>query len=146
MTPLVSRFVRRVPTVAAGGLLLVISIGVGAASAHIASGVFFHTADTVADHSAGVGSYDCGAFYVGFTASHWDYDTQSHVASIWQRDYYSGSGLSLTWGFSTVGSRNWDPNFSHRIDAMTSGVSPIHSWHDLVYPRYKHGISVNCHN
>jgi hypothetical protein len=75
---------------------------------------------------------------------HYDYDNKSHSATAWQRDYYSGISKSTTWSFTTNGSKQWEPNFSRRIDAMTSSVTPIHDWHDLVYPRFKHGIDAEC--
>jgi hypothetical protein len=116
----------------------------GVALAHVASGLFSHSFAVEATHSAGVGDFNCGTSWVKPTGLHQSYDSQSHFASLWTRDYYSGASWSTTWGFQSFGNSTFHPQASSRIDAFTSSVSPIHSWHDLVYPRYQHAASVAC--
>jgi len=125
-------------------VVFAVFVTAGVALAHVSSGPFNHSLETNASHSAGTGSFDCVASWVAVGGIHQSYDGNAHTASLWNRDYSSSATWSTSWGFNDFGNSKFWPRRFHRIDAATSNSSPIHFWWDLIYPRFKHGMSTWC--
>ena len=125
--------------------LMVIGVLAGPAQADV-SGANVHGPSTEATHA------DTNGIGATCSPSSWrasayteqrDYDDKSHTQALQVNDYYSGSTTTLYSGFTTSLNKLLRTSYAGS-DFVSSNVQPIHSWHDLVWPRFKHYMSSGC--